>query len=285
MGDVSYMKKVYVTPLLAKEWLKKNPNNRKINKQRVMVYAKEMKEHKWEFFSDPITIGVDGSLKNGQHRLMAVIASGETVGFWVNYDSKCSVFDRGKTRSLKDVMTMRGDKNANGNMISIARFHYSSLGSTYTSDSEIIKFIYRNEENMRKAIAISYVGGGGVVRGTTIMKTAPCQYALLVLLHAGIQEDTLRSFAQVVNSGYANSPLDSAAITLRNQLLEIKHKGLSVRKHVLSLCLESAKTFAERKYRKRRFKGEQFPYLDDFVTDDVVQKYRDEAIEEMASTN
>lgn len=68
-----------VTPALAKQWLEKNTNNRNVNFAKVKKMAKDMREGHWDTTHQGIAIATDGTLVDGQHRLMAVVESGVTV--------------------------------------------------------------------------------------------------------------------------------------------------------------------------------------------------------------
>lgn len=67
-----------VGPDQAKEYLQRNVNNRKVDKNRVNQYARDMQAGKFTDGS-PVMFFVDGCIADGQHRLMAVVQSGATV--------------------------------------------------------------------------------------------------------------------------------------------------------------------------------------------------------------
>ena len=102
---------IYVTPEMAKQWLRSNTANRKPSQAAVKRWAEIMKAHSWKLCSDAIAFDVNGVLINGQHRLMAVIESGMTQPFLVvnNFpeDSK-EACDIGKKRQLHEIMTIGG---------------------------------------------------------------------------------------------------------------------------------------------------------------------------------
>lgn len=77
-----------VTPALAKQWLEKNTNNRNVNFAKVKKMAKDMREGHWDTTHQGIAIATDGTLVDGQHRLMAVVESGVTVR--MNVDLQCA---------------------------------------------------------------------------------------------------------------------------------------------------------------------------------------------------
>lgn len=71
---------VTVTPKIAKEWLERNAvNNRKINPNRVRMYAEDMRSGNWKLTHQGVAFDADGQLIDGQHRLAAVVKSGVSV--------------------------------------------------------------------------------------------------------------------------------------------------------------------------------------------------------------
>ena len=54
-----------VTPAIAKELLKRNPNNRKLNEAHVSRLEKQMNNGQWIFDGQPIRISPSGSVLDG----------------------------------------------------------------------------------------------------------------------------------------------------------------------------------------------------------------------------
>lgn len=70
--------RVFVTPLLATEWLDLNRNNRSLRENRAAAFARDMLAGHWDNrVGDHINfVTEDGLLGNGQHRLQAVELAG-----------------------------------------------------------------------------------------------------------------------------------------------------------------------------------------------------------------
>lgn len=106
---------VDVTPALAREILTKcNRDNRGLRKARVNLYAKAMAEGRWKLTSQGISLSRDGYLNNGQHRLEAIIASGETVTMLITFGEEREVFDiidTSASRGPSDILKIAGFKN------------------------------------------------------------------------------------------------------------------------------------------------------------------------------
>ncbi len=104
-----------ITPKIAREMLKQNPNNRSVNKRHIKFLADQMKNNQWLFDAQPIRLTNSGSLLDGQHRLNAIIESGVSQEFLIVSGISSDAFkvmDTGKNRSSGDVLTINGVSNA-----------------------------------------------------------------------------------------------------------------------------------------------------------------------------
>jgi hypothetical protein len=89
--------------------------NRKVATPRVVRMARDMTNKNWHFTGDPIKLDETGFVVDGQHRLLAVLASGVKQHFAMLYDATAEtqlVVDTGRTRSANDQLTIRGTRNA-----------------------------------------------------------------------------------------------------------------------------------------------------------------------------
>ena len=69
-----------VTPMVAEMLLQKNTNNyRKLSQPTVLKYANKMRQGEWDSAACMIQVDTNDVLLNGQHRLHAVVQSGETI--------------------------------------------------------------------------------------------------------------------------------------------------------------------------------------------------------------
>ena len=98
-----YTKIINVTPEKAEEFLLHNTNNRHIRKEAVESYARDMAAGKWALTGQGISFDSKGMLRDGQHRLMAVVKSGCTIPMLICFDiDDTTAIDCGVNRSLKD---------------------------------------------------------------------------------------------------------------------------------------------------------------------------------------
>ena len=72
----------YITPKMAEALLQKNETNRTLSLKTVEAYAEDMRQGHWDYRSDcGISIDSEGILRDGQHRLNAIIKYGKPVKF------------------------------------------------------------------------------------------------------------------------------------------------------------------------------------------------------------
>lgn len=71
-----------INPKLARDLLRREHRNRRLNNARIERYAAVMSEGEW-VLAEPLMFNCDGSLIDGQHRLQAVIRANKPVEFLV----------------------------------------------------------------------------------------------------------------------------------------------------------------------------------------------------------
>src|SRR5690625_2666804 len=70
---------VTITPQLAEQLLGKNPNNRKISRTNYNTVRRAIEHGEWELNGEAIKLSQDGTVLDGQHRLMAVRDTGISI--------------------------------------------------------------------------------------------------------------------------------------------------------------------------------------------------------------
>jgi hypothetical protein len=120
-----------ITPAKAKEWLEKyNKHNRNLRKSTVDSFATDMVNDAWTENTQTISFGADGNLKDGQHRLAAIVRSGRSHHFLICRNvpdviggAKTKVtdsLDRGNARSVADVLKLSHGYKANALIVTAA---------------------------------------------------------------------------------------------------------------------------------------------------------------------
>lgn len=130
-----------ITPDVAERYLGKNTHNRPIRHRTVSTYAADMTAGHWRWNGEGIKFAVDGTLLDGQHRLLAIVESGCTVTMPVFRglpQETQETIDGGIKRKFSDVLALRGESSA----IALAA---------------VVRGVRRWEDGARRSI----VGGGG----------------------------------------------------------------------------------------------------------------------------
>ncbi|MEV6769932.1 hypothetical protein AB0N05_15025 [Nocardia sp. NPDC051030] len=108
----------------ARRMLESNHNNRTVRETRVQQYLDDMNSGRWRFNGEAIKIAADGTLLDGQHRLMAIArTSGKVFPMLVvrglSRDAQVTM-DQGAKRSPGDQLTLTGLAGHNTTMVAAA---------------------------------------------------------------------------------------------------------------------------------------------------------------------
>lgn len=121
-----------ITPEVAANYLKNNlSNNRRLNSRAIDSYADQMSRGQWAINGDPIRFDVNEALIDGQHRLHAIIKSGTSQQILVLRGLSTETFitmDSGRKRTVADVLSINGYKNATKLAGSIQAVHNLRVG-------------------------------------------------------------------------------------------------------------------------------------------------------------
>jgi hypothetical protein len=106
---ISYV--AMVGPTAAQMLLESMGINRRLDPHTVTRYCHDMSAGNWLFTGAPIKIDTNGQLRDGQHRLSAIIKTGISVPLLVVEGLSPDAFsadDQGRKRSPGEVLTLRG---------------------------------------------------------------------------------------------------------------------------------------------------------------------------------
>ena len=148
-----------ITPEIANSLLETNTENRKISKGTVEAYANDMLAGNWdETVGVAISIDESGILRDGQHRLSAIVESGVAIHMWVCRNvSSDGIYDNNRKRSNADqIMILRSDFDnvyKSTRYISVARALIVQeknplIGRRTVTPKEIIDFTEEHKEDL-----------------------------------------------------------------------------------------------------------------------------------------
>lgn len=206
-----------ISPEQAKKWLEKNDNNRNINYAKVKKMAKDMKEGHWDTTHQGIAIASDGTLVDGQHRLLAIVESGVTVRMNVTFNaSKSQHIDSGNSRSMANRVQMSDyDMSWTNKTILSAANLIGRLfaGSNLSHEEALSEWLmrYRTQiESATKCIKKATLPG---------LNSAGTTAAIIVAAMNDVPAIYIEKFMDVFYSGFTNNEAEHYAITLRDELL------------------------------------------------------------------
>lgn len=249
------MKYELITPKKAEELLKTNTNNRKISQGAVFAYEQDILNGDWtERTGEAISIDYNGVLRDGQHRLTAIVNTGKSVHSWVcrGVDPD-GVYDYNRKRSSADQMSiMRTDYEGvykNPKYLSVATFLiWKKQGRRRTvTPKELIKFTDENKEILD--------GFFLNIPQTSIPKISitVVWIGLFSAYMSGVKLKDLLDFYDVLTSGMSTTPEEFPIIAYRNYLkdysgrvtptdAEIARCQYAIKKYLTGSCTK--RTFA-----------------------------------------
>jgi len=100
-----------ITPAMAQAWLDRGGVNRKPSERAIQKLMWAIQLGEWDMTGETIKLDKDGKVRDGQHRLHAIIRAGIAVDNIVVRGISESAFDKidtGKSRSMADVISIHG---------------------------------------------------------------------------------------------------------------------------------------------------------------------------------
>ena len=214
-----------VTPEAAQKYLSRNIHNYRPFRQNVAAeYAEDMKNGRWESNGEAIVFDRDGVLKDGQHRLSAIVQSGmpQTMVIVEDVDPAIEIYDIGVKRTNGQIANASGvdHKLANSTVISAARVF--TEGGTFTklrnrgNPQDAISMIQSHDELFLTGVEALRSGSNkSGFRGRAVL------VAIIKLLRDGdVTFQTLKEFALTVNTGVPHGVRteNAAPLILRRQI-------------------------------------------------------------------
>lgn len=222
--------KFLVTPSIAKKILDKhNGQNRTINSDHLSSLVRDIKRGHWiDDTGTMISFGTHGQLIDGQHRLSAIVKSGEALklSFKFGLDAAAQrVIDTGRKRTFSDYIAMTEglDAKYKTERASVTRLLYGFLHDQerphiYTNNnkptqSDLYDVAVEFGEDITEGVQT--VLGPGLVQKVVIGSYAAFVYVLAK--HSDYSEYA-DEFFQLLGTG-ANLEADSPIIVVRNRLM------------------------------------------------------------------
>lgn len=191
--------------------------NRIVTVDTVTKYARDMREGNWLWTGAPIQIDHDGYVRDGQHRLLAIVESGVTLDMIVvnDIDPKAQlVMDIGRPRGTGTQMQLLGVKSAH-HITAIAnlvlRWRSGRMLNTFQASVMEVDRLIKSEPTITDALAMTH-------RVRNVIRKAPQSVLGATYVEAGhVDVDARDVFFDLLATG-ADLSAGSPILVLRNRL-------------------------------------------------------------------
>lgn len=251
----------FITPEIAQALLETNTENRKLSRGTVQAYSQDILAGNWdENVGVAISIDENGILRDGQHRLSAIVQTGIGIHTWVCRNvSSDGIYDNNRKRSNADqISIMRSDfENVykSTRYISVARaIITNSKGGTRrtVTPKEIIDFTEMHKEELD--------GFFLNIPQTTVARIslATVHLALFTAYCADVDISDILDFYDVLCSGMSTKPEEFPVISYRNYLKDTP--GISTTTAEVARCQYALKNYLLRSCIKRTISPKNLIY-------------------------
>lgn len=210
---------IQVTPEMAKEMLSKNVINRKVSFPRVEEYRNQIETGTFLLTHQGIAFYEDGTLADGQHRLLAIIKANKPVCIQVTTGlpkSAATTIDQGRSRSLIDGVRIEGT--------------YPWIAKVHISIVPVISFPKRltNEQKLAFICLLKphmIFATQCFLTNRKHLSNSVIQAAIVMAHYHGVDEVKLIRFAEVLANGQMGDKNEKVIIMLREYLLNNTSAG------------------------------------------------------------
>lgn len=256
-----------VTPAIAEVMLSKNIFNRKTSPRAIRSYSEAMSSGNWMCNGESIVFDNKGNLVDGQHRLKAVVRSGEDIVFNVIRGVKAKAFDtfnQGIKRSVGQIFELNSEIYVNGTILAAT---LKAINIYYTQQSLKDCMDVQFTPQLAEELRLSNKGCQESVKYSKNFKRPLVSATLIATLHyvfSKIDKVQAVVFLNAFLTGDCGDHKD--ILKLRNHFLDIKMndktKGMMRnRTFVGGVIIKAWNSFrANKKMHNFEYKkGEQFP--------------------------
>lgn len=192
-----------VTPELAQKYLEGNVRNRKVSRHTVARYADDMSNGRWVLTHQGIAFSREGTLVDGQHRLLAIIESGVsvpmTIASGLDADAIMAI-DQNRVRKSYEQLNIRGglEGTITHHHTAVLRCMIFGLGAvTKGSNSGEFELMSRHYKAVQFAI-------DAMPTATRRLTPSSVKAALARAYYCG-DHDRIREFASAITSGVSHA--------------------------------------------------------------------------------
>ena len=231
---------VVVTPEMARQWLMRNSFNRPLKPKVVDNYVRQIEAGNWHRTHQGIAFDEQGSVFDGQHRLHAIIRTGESLPMLIflneNQSSHKSI-DGGKQRTLLDVMRLELlDNTIKGKHICVLKEMWAGRhckNQNHLSAAEVINLYRRHHVAVRFAVDVL---GDSIGNNTTLM-------AVIARAIHTVPKDKLLEFCSIFQTGSGDHPSAKLVLEFRQWFLRLRDRQEATRREIYKRASTVLKAF------------------------------------------
>ncbi len=244
-----------ITPKLAAEYLKKHNthNYRPLRRSVYKPYAEDMRNNRWELNGEPIVFSLDGTLKDGQHRLAAIVESGKTIEMVVVRDvaDDVQIYNVGLRRTMPQIVNAM-NIDCNATVASAANIIVNKFSRT-RQNGMTPKYISEHIDELNRAYRVTTYGHKNVSKNA-----ASIAAAYLVLRTNVIPMYEVELFFRLFNEwgctsadGYEITP----AVIARKMFDDRESKcGYQIQKERMEILILAMNDFHQNRKRETKYK-------------------------------
>lgn len=237
-----------ITPEIAMEYLSHNVHNRHIINKRVDEFVRRIQNGEFMLTHQGIAFRDDGVLRDGQHRLLAVVKSGIPVSMQVTRglpDDAILAVDRGESRTVRDVITISGcctddDERVIGNqrtISSITQMVQCGYARMRVGPTDVLRIF----ETFKQQVTAFH--DNVVAKSYSRKCTAPVLAAGLSAVIMGVDIGAVQKFYAIFGKDDVSGCSDlnvKAALNWRRQIDNARIRHVSIDKTKLFLGTQNA---------------------------------------------
>ena len=219
-------KTITVTPKMAAAWLENNENNRPMSRAAVENHKRNLINKTFRTTHQGIGLDTNGRLRDGQHRLQAIVETGISATMLVTEgltDSDLQAIDDGRKRTAHDILSMAHQGTVSAYTTALTRemfiggWHFAEGGKRrvpsrqelidfYGEHVEAIEYAADRLKSQSSGLRVSYIG------------------AVIARARAHVSERKLSQFAKTLSTGMGTDDME-LVIKLRNHILRTLRDG------------------------------------------------------------
>lgn len=169
-----------ITPEVASKMLERNTRNRHIRERHVEAMSRDMRNGLWRMNGEAIKVAKDGTILDGQHRLLAVVDSGATITSVVVYNLELEdqlVMDAGRMRTFGDFLRINGETYSHEKAALVRRIIMWEQGSLRansleTTRQEMLDVFLSEKEEIEEACIMAVKCANGMNAPRSVMSLA-----------------------------------------------------------------------------------------------------------------